>query len=109
MIQTYEVKEYLRIPYADDDAYITRIINAGYDYLANAVENYAALYSGNTTFANMADLWVLTQWCPPMYDQREGMFNQDTALGYGARAMLTQLQMCTIEEDEEDQDDDSDD
>ena len=110
MIQSHEVKEYLRIPYADDDAYITRIINAGYDYLANAVENYAALYSGNTTFTNMADLWVLTQWCPPMYDQREGMFNQDTALGYGARAMLTQLQMYTIpEEDEEDQDDDSND
>ena len=49
MIQTHEVKEYLRIPYAEDDAFISRIINAGYNYLANAVENYAGACQNVTT------------------------------------------------------------
>ena len=94
MIQASDVKTYLRIDYAEDDDFIASVIQAGYDYLADAVEDFAELYSEDSEFTRKADIWVLTQWCPPMYDQREGMLeDKDTGLNYMARAMLTQLQM----------------
>ena len=102
MIQASDVKKYLKIPdeFYDDDNFIASSIQNGYDYLADAVENYSDLYSGNEAFSRKADMWVLTQWCPPMYDQREGMLtDRDIKLNYAARAMLTQLQMYVVEDD----------
>ena len=99
MIQTSNVKEYLRIDYEDDDNFIANVIQLGYDYLADAIDDFSELYSGDTVFGRKADMWVLTQWCPPMYDQREGMLtDRDSKLNYAARAMLTQLQMYRVEE-----------
>jgi len=101
MIQASDVKEYLRIDYSDDDNFIADIIQSGYDYLADAIDGFAELYSGDVVFSRKADMWVKTQWCPPMYDQREGMLtDRDSNLNYTARAMLTQLQMYTTEENE---------
>ncbi len=94
MIQASDVKSYLRIDYTEDDNFIADAIQAGYEYLADAIDNYSELYSLNAAFTHKADMWVLTQWCPPMYDQREGMLtDKDIKLNYAARAMLTQLQM----------------
>ena len=106
MIQTSDVKAYLRIDYADDDNFIADIIQTGYDYLADAIENFSELYAGDDVFSRKADMWVKTQWCPPMYDQREGMLtDRDSKLNYAARAMLTQLQMYKyVETEEEDTD-----
>jgi hypothetical protein len=99
MIQASDVKAYLRIDYADDDNFIANIVQSGYDYLADAIESFSELYEADTVFSRKADMWVLTQWCPPMYDQREGMLtDRDSGLNYTARAMLTQLQMYTTEE-----------
>ena len=99
MIQASDVKAYLRIDYADDDNFIADIIQTGYDYLADAIDNFSELYEADTVFSRKADMWVKTQWCPPMYDQREGMLtDKDTVLNYTARAMLTQLQMYKVEE-----------
>ena len=107
MIQTSDVKAYLRIDYADDDNFIADIIQTGYDYLADAVDNFSELYSRDTGFSRKADMWVKTQWCPPMYDQREGMLSdKDTKLNYMARAMLTQLQVFKHETEENDNDSD---
>ncbi len=105
MIQTADVKNYLRIPgtFTDDDSFITSIISAGYNYLSDAIDGYAGLYSGDQTFAGKADMWVLTQWVPPMYDQREGMFmGGNTVMNYSARAMLTQLQLYVNSTESED-------
>lgn len=105
MIQASDVKAYLRIDYADDDNFIADVIQTGYDYLADAIESFSELYEADTVFSRKADMWVLTQWCPPMYDQREGMLeDKDTGLNYMARAMLTQLQMYKYEPEEEDAD-----
>ena len=105
MIQTSDVKEYLRIDYNDDDNFIADVIQTGYDYLADAIDDFSELYSGDEVFSRKADLWVKTQWCPPMYDQREGMLtDKDIKLNYAARAMLTQLQMYRVEEETNDDD-----
>jgi len=110
MIQPSDVKAYLRIDYADDDSFIAGAVQAGYDYLADAIDDFSELYAASTVFARKADTWVLTQWCPPMYDQREGMLvDKDTKLNYVARAMLTQLQMYKYVPEEEEQDNDSND
>ena len=99
MIQTTDVKAYLRIDYNEDDNFIADIIQTGYDYLADAIDDFQALYEGDAVFGRKADMWVMTQWCPPMYDQREEMLtDKDTGLNYTARAMLTQLQMYKVEE-----------
>ena len=109
MITASDVKNYLRIDYTDDDALIERAITTGYDYLADAIDDYAQLYVSNEAFARKADSWVLTCWVPPMYDQREGMFTgKASVMDYAARALLTQLQLYTyteITETEEDEDD----
>ena len=99
MIQTSDVKAYLHIDYQEDDNFIADIIQSGYDYLADAIDDYSELYAADTVFSRKADMWVKTQWCPPMYDQREGMLtDRDSNLNYVARAMLTQLQMYRVEE-----------
>lgn len=103
MIQASDVKAYLRIDYNDDDNFIADVIQTGYDYLADAIDDFQALYEGDAVFGRKADMWVMTQWCPPMYDQREGMLtDRDTGLNYTARAMLTQLQMYKVEEETND-------
>ena len=105
MIQASDVKAYLRIDYNDDDNFIADVIQTGYDYLADAIDDFSELYSGDEVFSRKADLWVKTQWCPPMYDQREGMLtDKDIKLNYAARAMLTQLQMYRVEEETNDND-----
>lgn len=93
MITVNDVKQYLRIPYTEDDDYIQKAIDQGYGYLQDAVDQYTELYDGNQTFADKCDMWVLTQWIPSSYDRREGMFTGVTEMDYAARAMLTQIQM----------------
>ena len=103
MIQASDVKAYLRIDYADDDNFIADIIQTGYDYLADAIDSFSELYEADTVFSRKVDMWVMTQWCPPMYDQREGMLtDKNTGLNYTARAMLTQQQMYKVEEETND-------
>lgn len=57
MITPEELKEYLRIPYDDDDAFIRRIIDTGYGYLEDAIDNYRALYKANERFRNKASIY----------------------------------------------------
>ena len=59
MIQTSDVKAYLRIDYADDDNFIADIIQTGYDYLADAIENFSELYAGDEVFSRKADIKCL--------------------------------------------------
>ena len=98
MVELAEVKEYLRIPYDEEDTFIQAMIDAGYIYLENAVEYYHELYESNNSFSNLADFWVKTQWCPTAYDNREGMLAGSVQLSYTARSIITQLQLYTYPE-----------
>lgn len=98
MVELAELKEYLRIPYDDEDSFIQAIIDAGYIYLENAVGNYQELYESNESFSKLADYFVKTQWCPTAYDNREGMLAGSVQLSYTARSIITQLQLYTYTE-----------
>lgn len=98
MVELAEVKEYLRIPYDDEDTFIQAVIDAGYIYLENAVEYYHELYESNESFSKLADYFVKTQWCPTAYDNREGMLAGNIQLSYTARSIITQLQLYTYKE-----------
>ena len=98
MVALTEIKEYLRIPYDDEDTFIQAMIDAGYIYLENAVEYYHELYESNESFSKLADYFVKTQWCPTAYDNREGMLAGNVQLSYTARSIITQLQLYTYTE-----------
>ena len=98
MVELAEVKEYLRIPYDDEDTFIQAVIDTGYIYLENAVEYYHELYESNESFSKLADYFVKTQWCPTAYDNREGMLAGNVQLSYTARSIITQLQLYTYTE-----------
>ena len=98
MVELAEVKEYLRIPYDEEDIFIQAVIDAGYIYLENAVEYYHELYESNESFSKLADYFVKTQWCPTAYDNREGMLAGNVQLSYTARSIITQLQLYTYTE-----------
>ena len=98
MVALTEIKEYLRIPYDDEDTFIQAMIDAGYIYLENAVEYYHELYESNESFSKLADYFVKTQWCPTAFDNREGMLAGNVQLSYTARSIITQLQLYTYTE-----------
>lgn len=98
MISVDQVKDYLRIPYEEDDAYIESVIGQGYSYIRDAVDDFDVIYAEDAAFSDKCDMWVLTQWMPSAYDRREGMFTGAVTMDYTARAMLTQLQMYRKEE-----------
>lgn len=93
MISVLDVKSYLRIPHDEDDEFLETLILIGYGYLADAIDDYDTLYTLDANFAQKADLWVMTQWCPELYDNREGMTSARPSLSFLAIAMLTQLQL----------------
>ena len=98
MISTEEAKQYLRIPYNDDDQFLESIIEAGYAYLRDAVDDFDAIYAQNETFSIKADLWVKTMWLPEAYDNREGMTAGNPSMGYVSRALITQLSLYKVSE-----------
>ena len=98
MISINQTKAYLRIPYTEDDSYITSAIIQGYSYLRDAVDDFDEIYTKDSVFSDKCDMWVLTQWMPNAYDRREGMLTGVVTIDYTARAMLTQLQMYRKEE-----------
>lgn len=100
MVLLTDVKNYLRIVDDEDDGFISSAIAAGYDYLANAVDDFNGLNASDASFQRLADMWVLTQWIPAAYDEREGMHSEAPSLNYTARAMLTQLQMYEYEKED---------
>lgn len=98
MISADQVKDYLRIPYEEDDGYIESAISHGYSYIRDAVDDFDEIYAKDSVFSDKCDMWVLTQWMPSAYDRREGMFTGVVTMDYTARAILTQLQMYRKEE-----------
>ena len=102
MVTVEAVKDYLVIPDEDTgpDSLIAEIIQNGYDYLADAVDNFDKLYENVELFARKADSFVKFHWVPAQYDEREGMHSNHPKLNYAARSLLTQLQMYEYEEEQ---------
>jgi len=93
MVTVANVKSYIHIPYSDEDSFIqTACINGGYDYLDDAIDNFHELYDSNEKFAKKADIWVLTEYAPVRFIQREG------PVDFKPSALMQQLQMYTLEE-----------
>lgn len=93
MITVQNVKDYLKIIDDSEDVLIQTMINQGYLYLEDAIDNYTELYLNNNAFNTKCDFWVLTQFIPTAYEYREGMTIGEKELTYSARAMITQLQL----------------
>jgi hypothetical protein len=95
MIVLADVKDYLRIPQdlTEDDVFLNTIIEDGYDYLRDAVDDFDEIYNGNELFARKADRWVLNFHCPTAYEEREGMGSGAKEMGYASRALITQLSL----------------
>lgn len=95
MITINQAKDYLRIPFehTDEDMFIESIINDGYDYLRDAVDNFDAIYAENEVFQRKADRYVLHFHVPTAYDQREGLESGPMQIGYAARSLLLQLSL----------------
>lgn len=102
MVSVDAVKDYLCIPAEDTapDALLAEIIQNGYDYLVDAVDDFQKLYDSDRIFASKSDAFVKFHWAPAQYDEREGMHSDHPALNYGARSLLTQLQLYVYEEKE---------
>lgn len=99
LVTVEEAKDYLNIPDDFQDSMIAGMLQNGYDYLENAVDDFNKLYENNAVFARQADSFVKFHWFPVQYDQREGMCSNDPSLNYAARSLLTQLQMYEFVEE----------
>ncbi|MBQ0066774.1 MAG: phage gp6-like head-tail connector protein [Phascolarctobacterium sp.] len=95
MVTVQQVKDYLRIPFNDDDTAIQAMLDAGNAYLVNAIDDCLIKYTQNEGFRKQADDWILRYWMPVAYNDREGQGAE--GLGYVARSVLTQLQMYEVE------------
>lgn len=95
MITADHVKDYLRIPLeqTDEDAFIESIIQDGYDYLRDAVDDFDEIYEENSIFQRKADRFVLHFHVPTAYDEREGMGAGAKEMSYAARSLITQLSL----------------
>lgn len=93
MISPEIVQEYLKVPDTGGYALISSMIEDGYDYLRDAVDDFDEIYAGNERFKRKADAWVLRYWMPEAYDQREGGYDGRLTMNYAARSQLTQLQL----------------
>jgi hypothetical protein len=87
------VLEYLKVPDTGGYALISSMIEDGYDYLRDAVDDFDDIYKTNDRFSRKADAWVLRHWMPEAYDQREGGYDGRIVMNHAARSQLTQLQL----------------
>lgn len=100
-VKVADVKNYLKIPYDDDDSIIEGMLTDAYDYLADAVDDFEDLYTENERFSRKADNWVLHYYMPDAYDQREGGYDgRREKMNYPGRSIITQLQRYRKKESE---------
>lgn len=98
MVTTADVMAYLNIP-EDSSGLLQAMIDSGYDYIRDAVDDYDDIYGSNEQFKRKVDFWVLHFWMPDAYDQREGAYDgQRLRMNYPAQALLTQIQMYKKED-----------
>lgn len=99
MVTVDEVKEYLNIFDDSNDKMLESMIQGGYDYLVDAIDDFDYIYAENEVFARKADSFVKHYFVPDAYDQREGMYDGARIdMNRPARAVLTQLQLYRKEE-----------
>lgn len=84
------VKDYLRIDYDYDDAFLKILIDAAESYLASAVNDFDKK-SKKKNFKSRADI-VRLALIQEMYDNRMLINDKSKDLSYTIRSMITQLQ-----------------
>lgn len=84
------VKDYLRIDYDYDDAFLKILIDAAESYLASAVNDFDKK-SKKKNFKSRADI-VRLALIQEMYDNRILINDKSKDLSYTIRSMITQLQ-----------------
>lgn len=86
-----DAKNYLRIDYTYDDAFITQCIASAESYMTNAVSDFAATYAKDTSFANTADQTEMAL-ISEMYNNRDARNDNRSNYSYIVRSMIAQLQ-----------------
>lgn len=86
-----DAKNYLRIDYDYDDAFIAQCIASAESYMKNAVSDFSDLYANDASFANTADQTEMAL-ISEMYNNRDARNDNRSNYSYIVRSMLAQLQ-----------------
>lgn len=93
-----DAKTYLRIDGTAEDAIITQMIASAEAYLAGAVDDFAAKYAADESFAALADMLELA-YIVELYRNRDSINDTRAAekhFSYMFFAQMTQLQNWTV-------------
>lgn len=102
MITINDAKDYIYVPASVtiDDMAIHGFILAAYAYLRGAIDNFDAIYETNDDFECLADLFA-TMYVAELYQQRNQYSTGSSTPSFLVRALMTQMQTYTHEENNE--------
>lgn len=98
MVTVASAKEYLRIDGTAEDTLIGTLVSAASAYLAGAVDDFAAKYAADESFAALADMLELA-YIVELYRNRDSINDTravDKHFGYMFFSQVTQLQNWTV-------------
>ena len=97
MVTVASAKEYLRIDGTAEDTLIGTLVSAASAYLAGAVDDFAAKYAADESFAALADMLELA-YIVELYRNRDSINDTraaETHFSYMFFAQMTALQNWT--------------
>ena len=102
MITINDAKDYIYVPASVtiDDMAIQSFILAAYAYLRGAIDNFDAIYETNDDFECLADLFAV-MYVAELYQQRNQYSTGSSTPSFLVRALMTQMQTYTYEENNE--------
>lgn len=102
MITINDAKDYIYVPASVtiDDMAIHGFIQAAYIYLKGAIDNFDKLYEQNEEFECLADLYAI-MYTAELYQQRNQYSTGSSTPSFLVKALMTQLQTYTYEENNE--------
>ena len=102
MITINDAKDYIYVPASVtiDDMAIHGFILAAYAYLRGAIDDFDKLYETNDDFECLADLFA-TMYVAELYQQRNQYSTGSSTPSFLVRALMTQMQTYTYEENNE--------
>lgn len=102
MITINDAKDYIYVPASVtiDDMAIHGFILAAYAYLRGAIDDFDKLYETNDDFECLADLFAV-MYVAELYQQRNQYSTGSSTPSFLVRALMTQMQTYTYEENNE--------
>lgn len=98
MVTVASAKEYLRIDGTAEDTLIGTLVSAASAYLAGAVDDFAAKYAADESFAALADMLELA-YIVELYRNRDSINDTrgvEKHFSYMFFAQMTQLQTWAV-------------